>query len=125
MTDINNITNNMTEMNLFESSLTALTKSELLAKCAKLKITKCKTKTKAELINLINTNTNIEFIEEDESTQITAMPIPAIQITAMPIPATAATAADQIIILNNDCLIELEKLPDNSIDCVITDPPIL
>jgi DNA modification methylase len=127
MTDINNITNNMTEMNLFEGSLTTLTKSELLAKCAKLKITKCKTKTKAELINLINTNTNIntniEFIEEDESTQITAMPIPATQITAMPIPATAATADDQIIILNNDCLIELEKLPDNSIDCVITDPP--
>jgi site-specific DNA-methyltransferase (adenine-specific) len=62
------------------------------------------------------------------------MPIPAAQITAMSIPATqitatatataaAATATDQIIILNNDCLIELEKLPDNSIDCVITDPP--
>jgi len=29
----------------------------------------------------------------------------------------------EIIILNNDCLIELEKLEDNSIDCVITDPP--
>jgi len=133
MTDINNITNNMTEMNLFEGSLTTLTKSELLAKCAKLKITKCKTKTKAELIDLINTNTNIEFIEEDEAaqitampipaTQITAMPIPATQITAMPIPSTVAAADDQIIILNNDCLIELEKLPDNSIDCVITDPP--
>jgi site-specific DNA-methyltransferase (adenine-specific) len=125
MTEINNITNNMTEVNLSESILTTLTKSELLAKCAKLKITKCKTKTKAELIDLINNNTNvntnIEFIEEDEPTQITAMPIPATQITAMPIPA--ATATDQIIILNNDCLIELEKLPDNSIDCVITDPP--
>lgn len=28
-----------------------------------------------------------------------------------------------ITILHNDCLIELEKLQDNSIDCVITDPP--
>ena len=27
------------------------------------------------------------------------------------------------IILNNNCLIELAKLEDNSIDCVITDPP--
>ena len=132
MTEINNITNNMTEVNLSESILTTLTKSELLAKCAKLKITKCKTKTKAELIDLINNNTNvntnIEFIEEDEptqitATQITATQITATQITAMSIPAATATATDQIIILNNDCLIELEKLPDNSIDCVITDPP--
>jgi site-specific DNA-methyltransferase (adenine-specific) len=30
---------------------------------------------------------------------------------------------EKIIILHNDCLIELEKLEDNSIDCVITDPP--
>lgn len=28
-----------------------------------------------------------------------------------------------IQIVNNDCLLELEKLPDQSIDCVITDPP--
>lgn len=30
---------------------------------------------------------------------------------------------DNIIILNNDCMAELSKLNDNSIDCVITDPP--
>lgn len=29
----------------------------------------------------------------------------------------------QIILKNNDCLKEIEKLPDNSIDCVMTDPP--
>jgi len=29
----------------------------------------------------------------------------------------------KITLLNNDCIIELEKLEDNSIDCVITDPP--
>jgi len=29
----------------------------------------------------------------------------------------------QITLLNNDCIIEIEKLQDNSIDCVITDPP--
>jgi site-specific DNA-methyltransferase (adenine-specific) len=28
-----------------------------------------------------------------------------------------------IVIVNNDCMKELEKLNDNSIDCVITDPP--
>src|SRR6056300_532014 len=30
---------------------------------------------------------------------------------------------DNIKILNADCMIELNKLEDNSIDCVITDPP--
>jgi site-specific DNA-methyltransferase (adenine-specific) len=28
-----------------------------------------------------------------------------------------------IILLNNDCMKELEKINDNSIDCIITDPP--
>lgn len=31
--------------------------------------------------------------------------------------------SDSIKIINNDCLKELYKLPDNSVDCVITDPP--
>jgi len=30
---------------------------------------------------------------------------------------------NNIKILNSDCLLELQKMPDNSIDCVITDPP--
>jgi site-specific DNA-methyltransferase (adenine-specific) len=30
---------------------------------------------------------------------------------------------DNIVVLNNDCMIELGKLENNSIDCVITDPP--
>ena len=31
--------------------------------------------------------------------------------------------SNEIIILNNDCMVELHKLEDNSIDCVITDQP--
>jgi site-specific DNA-methyltransferase (adenine-specific) len=31
--------------------------------------------------------------------------------------------SDSIKIINNDCLKELNELPDNSVDCVITDPP--
>jgi site-specific DNA-methyltransferase (adenine-specific) len=30
---------------------------------------------------------------------------------------------ENIIILHNDCMIELQKMEDESIDCVITDPP--
>ena len=32
-------------------------------------------------------------------------------------------AKEQIVIIHNDCISELSKMADNSIDCVITDPP--
>ena len=30
---------------------------------------------------------------------------------------------DKIKLINNDCMIELKNMKDDSIDCVITDPP--
>jgi DNA adenine methylase len=48
--------------------LSTLTKIDLLSECTKLKISKCKSKTKAELIELINgknKKSNIEFIIEE------------------------------------------------------------
>jgi site-specific DNA-methyltransferase (adenine-specific) len=109
MTDINNITNNTMEMNLND-----LSKSELLEKCAKLKITKCKTKNKKELIELINAKAAIEFVEEAEDVIVSA---------ATSSSSSSIESPEKIVILNNDCLVELDKLQDNSIDCVITDPP--
>jgi hypothetical protein len=48
--------------------LIKLSKAALLLKCDELNIKKCKTKTKGELISLINsTNNNIEFIIEEET----------------------------------------------------------
>jgi len=66
MTDIsNNIMYNIKEMNL-----TQLSKIELLAKCQECGITKCKSKKKDELIELINSkskkNAQIEFINNDD-----------------------------------------------------------
>ena len=29
----------------------------------------------------------------------------------------------KIILINNDCIEELKKMKNNSIDCIITDPP--
>jgi len=50
--------------------LTKLSKTELLAKCEELGITKCKSKNKSKLIDLINVNTQtkkkIELIIEDK-----------------------------------------------------------
>ena len=116
--------NNMTEMNnivynIEEMDLTKLSKPELLAKCEELGINKCKSKNKGELIELINqkqtiTQTiplkKIEFIIEDKDDE-----------TDILIDTTHIN--DNIKILNADCMVELNKLEDNSIDCVITDPP--
>jgi site-specific DNA-methyltransferase (adenine-specific) len=116
--------NNMTEMNnivcnIEEMDLTKLSKPELLAKCEELGINKCKSKNKGELIKLINqkqtiTQTiplkKIEFIIEDKDDETNIL------IDTTPI-------NDNIKIINADCIVELNKLEDNSIDCVITDPP--
>jgi hypothetical protein len=53
--------------------LTNLSKKELLGKCVELGFTKCKSKNKTELIELINsktisTKTQIEFVIEDTDT---------------------------------------------------------
>ena len=112
--------NNMDNIvcNIEEMDLTKLSKPELLAKCEELGITKCKSKNKGELIDLINSKSQqikekpkIELIiEEDDNNPSN-------------IEQDIHVADDKIIILNADCMIELNKLQDNSIDCVITDPP--
>jgi site-specific DNA-methyltransferase (adenine-specific) len=85
--------------------LIKLSKSELLTKCEELGCIKYKSKNKNKLIELINSKIqqleviNIQNVSEVEN------------------------KSDRIIILNADCMIELNKLEDNSIDCVITDPP--
>lgn len=73
-------------------------KNELLEECAKLNIVKCKSKSKQQLIQLILEKQNLNARNE-------------------------TTNDDNIVILNNDCMVELQKMADNSIDCVITDPP--
>jgi site-specific DNA-methyltransferase (adenine-specific) len=74
-----------------------LSKSQLHEKCKQLNILKVKSKTKNELIKLIQDRQN--------SSQNTSQ------------------NSSNIVILNNDCMKELDKLDDNSIDLVLTDPP--
>lgn len=76
--------------------LSKLNKKELLLECEKLNLNNYKSKNKSQLIELIqHTSAKLETRSPNED----------------------------IIILNNDCITELKKLDDNSIDCVITDPP--
>jgi site-specific DNA-methyltransferase (adenine-specific) len=96
-----------------------LYKSDLFDKCAKLGLTKYKSKCKAELILLIKKATikkpviDVSILKSD-NTKADDDAVDSIAI---------AIRNKDIIILNNDCMIELEKLADESIDCVITDPP--
>jgi site-specific DNA-methyltransferase (adenine-specific) len=88
-----------------------LSKPELLVKCAEAGIKKCKSKSKPELLELLeNKNTQkvkLVIVEDDE---------PVIEENII-------VESSNIVLLNNDCMIELNKMADNSIDCVITDPP--
>jgi len=97
-----------------------LTKQELLSKCIEMGMKKCKSKNKDELIALINKTSeklvkksikNIKLVIEEESSFPSTTNV------------TTNEPNENLIILNNDCMIELNKLEDNSIDCVITDPP--
>jgi hypothetical protein len=96
--------------------LTNLSKLELLKKCQELGYIKCKSKNKDELIDLINIKT-----QQLESSIAHDKNIDKKDILKNEI--NTSSSADGILILNADCMIELNKLEDNSIDCVITDPP--
>jgi len=91
--------------------LTKLSKLELLEKCKEYGIKTSKSKNKKQLIELINSKKQLlETIVNDD-----------VNIDKNEINHTYNN--DGIIILNADCMVELNKLEDNSIDCVITDPP--
>ncbi len=80
------------------SELNDLSKKELLEKCQQLGILKCKSKNNSDLRQLITQKLEKSYHK------------------------TVPSSKD-IVMVNNDCMVELEKMEDNSIDCVITDPP--
>jgi site-specific DNA-methyltransferase (adenine-specific) len=78
--------------------LTKLSKKELLAKCEENEIIKCKSKTKKELISLLQNKLNEPLINIDATN----------------------------IEIENICGIEyLKTIADNSIDLILTDPPYI
>jgi site-specific DNA-methyltransferase (adenine-specific) len=101
-------TSNMVEPNT-EIDLTKLSKTELLEKCEKLGITKCKSKNKGELINLIG-NKNTQLLIEDNDEKITNESI---------IPQELQLNK----IYNEDCIVGMKKIKEESVDIIICDPP--
>ena len=83
--------------------LSKLSKKELHTKCQEYGIKKYKSKNIKDLIEMISEKLDEKFIEENKYLE--------------------KVDTKNIQIINNDCMIELEKMEDNSIDFVITDPP--
>lgn len=102
--------------------LTKLTKPQLLEKCESLGFTKYKSKNKTELIDLIINGIPVKTTPHNNIAETETKTPTTTTTTIQDIPNTHTTEKE-IIILNADCMVELNKLEDNSIDCVITDPP--
>lgn len=97
-----------------EMEVSKLSKRELLEKCNELGMSNYKSKNKEELVSLIEKMANepknvVEEHEEHEESEESG--------------ESEDDGGNEIVILNADCMSELSKLEDNSIDCVITDPP--
>ena len=108
-------------------NLVNLSKSELLKMCQELGVNKCKSKNKDELIELIEliniktqqVKTSIEHDKCISNKDVLKNETNSISTST----SNSTSCNDGILILNADCMVELNKLEDNSIDCVITDPP--
>jgi signal recognition particle GTPase len=119
-----NITINMTE----QMDTSKMSKFELLKKCQELGITKCTSKNKPQLIELINSNhktsNNAEeykniLINEDVINETTASliePISENVVISENVPTT-------INLFRGDCLIEMAQIKTGSIDMILCDLP--
>lgn len=94
--------------------LTKLSKIALLQKCEELGITKCKSKNKNELIHLIENKgdgTPITITLEENTTNMTP-PLPKLEINST-----------NYNVIHGDCLIEMTKIKEKSIDMILCDLP--
>jgi len=134
MTDISNINYIIKEMNL-----TKLSKTELLKKCEELGITKCKSKNKSELIDIINSKDQIEnqkipikLIIEEDSDENDKINIVLENNTLYEKKDDNSTIEESIKLeINNtnynlihgDCLIEMKHIKEKSVDMILCDLP--
>ena len=94
-----------------------MSKSDLLLKCNELGIAKCKSKNKKELIELINLKNETQNSDNmddntNEENKIIDNEEPKLEITT-----------DNYNVINGDCLVEMKKIKDKSIDMILCDLP--
>lgn len=118
--------------------LTKLSKSELLNKCNELGISKCKSKNKTELIELINKNLkddktleDTEFEEiVDEDTSVSKPLEKKVESVSkeelmknVENMSIEEVISDNIKLYHGDCIEKMKLIPDNSVDLVLCDLP--
>ena len=119
-----NINNNIEEMNF-----TSLSKKELLVKCQEHGIKKCKSKNKKELIELLekrkivtkeDIKNEVIITKEDIKNEVI---ITIEDIKNEVIITTTPQELEINKIYNEDCIIGMKKINNESVDIIICDPP--
>ena len=123
--ELNNMTDNGSNNTCIipEMDLSKLSKTELLKNCEELGITKCKSKTKEELINLLQNKPvqkkKTELIIEESDTEEN-------EILQNPIKQDLTNENfinEKISLYFGDCIVEMNNIEDNSIDLILCDLP--
>ena len=97
---------------------------ELKKYCKENQIKKISGLKKKEIVKRIEDGLNVTTQQTQSSSTPPPPHIPDAHTHELHKPADKTVLENgNIVILNNDCMTELNKLNDNSIDCVITDPP--
>ena len=104
-------------------NLNKLSKPTLLVKCDELGLQKCKSKNKRELIESINSKQEtqpdkIKLVIDDDLVDNSYNPIQIIQPPKKGIPKLEINV-DNFKIINGDCLVEMKKIKDKSIDMIL------
>ncbi len=94
--------------------LTKLSKTQLLEKCNELGITKCKSKNKSDLIDLINSK-NAKGLQDCSTKGLQNCDAQSV--------IQSATNDQQYNLINGDCLIEMKNIKDKSVDMILCDLP--
>jgi site-specific DNA-methyltransferase (adenine-specific) len=100
--------------------LTKLSKTKLLSKCNEQGITKCETKTKDELINMLQEKLSISI-----STSLTNNLVDTEKKKEKD-DSLKIVISDELElnkIYNEDCIVGMKKIKDESVDIIICDPP--
>jgi site-specific DNA-methyltransferase (adenine-specific) len=138
----NNMDNNNNNIvyNIEEMDLTKLSKQELLAKCEEDGFTKCKSKNKCKLIDIINSKRKIEnqkkqsklIIEEDSEDEKkiniileknTLLDKNKDDNSTIEEPIKLEINNTNYNLINGDCLIEMKNIKEKSVDMILCDLP--
>jgi site-specific DNA-methyltransferase (adenine-specific) len=132
------INNTITTTSIKEMDLTNLSKTDLLVKCDELGITKCKSKNKNDLIDLITSKLNASNSENETNVEIE---VQSVEHEEKKMNKTDAKKAREEYMMNvekmthddvindniklylGDCIEKMHLIPDDSVDLVLCDLP--